>query len=752
MVGGEAAGRGGALRGVVVPLCVAGLVAIATLPLGRIYHGNLLTWLVLGAAVGPVLLSTALQRLPAYPVAPVSVLALGGYSLLAVRLSAHAGQVDGPLPTLWADAVRNGIPRLLTALIPVEPQPDTVLVPVVATWLAALAAAELAVRGRRVLLGYAPPTLLYAGNLVVVGPNARQLAWQPLAYATVAALGLAATGRSGTESLPHLSRAARLAFRVRLAVGGAAGLAVVLGLAVAVGPALAGRVHQVPTDPRRYVAPPSLDAADENPLIRLSGWALNPTQKLFDTNITGSAPATDLRIRLAVLSDYDGVNWRVGGDYREAGRVLPPVNGPGAVLPTGAPIRQTITIDDLDGKLLPVAPTAQQVDGIRVAYDQATGTVIRPGGLQPGVSYTVRSRQTTSNVNLLAAADVPSGPKVARFLGLGTPAPAMTELAQRLGGDIGAAYQKAQAVEDYLATHYTLVNDAPSGHAYPNLTFFLFSPTNLGGQKGTSEQFAASFAVLARMLGLPSRVIVGFQARPGNSTVRGKDALAWPEILFDGVGWVPFDPLPKSNATPQPLESLRPKPPPSTPPPSVAPTLSISTSPFRPSPSPSAVPVAAGPGLPPWVGAVAGGGLLVLLAGALAVGVLLRGAQRRRRLDQGSPAHRVAGAWREVLDALRLAGRPAARHLPATDVASYANRVGVPAHERRRGSVRPSTPPLDELAMLVNQATYATVAPDEEAARRAKAQALAYVAEVRARRPWWRRLLWRADPRPLRWR
>jgi hypothetical protein len=112
----------------------------------------------------------------------------------------------------------------------------------------------------------------------------------------------------------------------------------------------------------------------------------------------------------------------------------------------------------------------------------------------------------------------------------------------------------------------------------------------------------------------------------------------------------------------------------------------------------------------------------------------------------------VAGAWREVLDALRLAGRPAAVHLPATEVAGYATRVGVPAHERRRGTVRPATPPLDELAHLVNRATYAADGPSEEDARKAKEQALAYVAQVRGSRPWWRRLLWPADPRPLRWR
>jgi transglutaminase-like putative cysteine protease len=529
-------------------------------------------------------------------------------------------------------------------------------------------------------------------------------------------------------------------------------MVLVVGLSVAVAPIMANRVQKAPNDPRRYVAPPSLNAQDENPLIRLSGWALNPTEKLFDTDIATSVPPGQLLIRLAVLSDYDGVNWKVGGDYREAGRVLPPVNGPGAPGTGGAPIRQTITIHDLDGRLLPAAPVAHQVDGVRVAYDQATGTLIRPEGLRTGLTYTVQSRQSTVDVNTLPGADVPSGPSVARFLALGTanPPTSLTELAQRLGAEVGSPYQKALAVEDYLATHYTLVSDAPSGHAYPNLNFFLFAPRNAGGQRGTSEQFAASFAVLARMLGLPTRVVVGFQARPGASTVRGKDALAWPEVLFSGLGWVPFDPLPKADSTPQPLESFQPKPNPSTPPPSMAPTLAISVSPQKPSRSPSAAAVAGG-GPGPWLAAGLGGGGGLILVG-LTVIALLRRRLRIGRLDRGDPAHRVAGAWREVLDALRLAGRPPAPHLPASEVAHYATRIAVPAHELRRGKLRLATPPLDDLATLINRTTYASDGPDEQDARRARAQALAYVGELRARRSWWRRLLWRVDPRPLRWR
>ncbi|MEN3305374.1 MAG: hypothetical protein V7603_1576 [Micromonosporaceae bacterium] len=744
--------RSGWLRPAVVALAVAGLTALAVLPVTRIYRGDLLTRLLLGAALAPVLVSLALRRLPAYPVAPVSVLALGGYSLLAVRVAAHSGEVPGPLSGLWLDAARNGIPRLLTALIPIEPQPDTVLLPVAATWLAGLAAAELALRHGRVLAGYAPPTLLYAGALVVVGPNARPQLWQPLLYTAVAVAGLAATGRPGGGSVPDLSPQARLTLRLRLASGAAAALAAIVALALLVGPALAHRVAGAPVDPRRYVAPPQLDAQDENPLIRLSGWALNPDQRLFDTDITGTGARP--RVRLAVLSDYNGVNWRVDGDYREAGRALPPVTGPGTAPGTGAAVRQTFRIDELDGRLLPAMQVPSSVSGVRVAYDQATGTLIRPDGLSSGLTYTVYSRQSTVDVNQLPSADVPAGPAVARYLELGAqPPPAMSRLADQLGADTADPYQKAQAVADFLSQHYQLVGDAPSGHAYPNLNFFLFGPRNAGGQRGTTEQFAASFAVLARMLGLPSRVVVGFQAAPGHLTVRGKDALAWPEILFTDLGWVPFDPLPPPRTAPRPVESdFRPKIERSTPPPTNAPTISVS----GPTPAPSrSAPVAAAPaGGPAGPLAGAGAGLVGVLLGLVLAVVLLRRSQRVRRLERGSPAQRVVGAWREVLDGLRLAGRPAGSHLAATEVAGHALLAAggrAHAHRRRGAGARLPAPPLDDLAGLVNAVAFTREATTEEQARRAQAQAMAYVGDLRARRPWWRRLLWSVDPRPLRW-
>mgnify|MGYP007031665596 CR=1 FL=1 len=150
----------GVLRRLALAFVVAALVALSGLSLNRVYNGELLVLLVAGAAAGSTLLSALLRRLPAVVVAPVSVLGLLGYAAYAIAVSAEAGGVTGDLRTLATDAARNALPRLLTALIPAEPQPDTVLAPVVLAWLAGDAGTELAARAGRPPARPGPPRLL----------------------------------------------------------------------------------------------------------------------------------------------------------------------------------------------------------------------------------------------------------------------------------------------------------------------------------------------------------------------------------------------------------------------------------------------------------------------------------------------------------------------------------------------------------------------------------------------------------------
>jgi transglutaminase-like putative cysteine protease len=727
------------------------LIGLSGVVLGRIYADALVMQLVAGAALGSVGVGVAARRLPSWTVAPLSVLLLAGYAVAALRVAADRAQLAGPLPGIVVDALANGIPRLLTAMIPVESTPDTVVVPVVAAWLAGLAGAELALRSGRVLLGCVPAAALYGGALYVVGPNAGTAGWPTLLFAGLVAVALAVSARQPTGTwLSDVSPTTRAAVRGRALAGAAAGLVVLIGLIVMVGPWVGGQVSATPVDPRRYVEPPQVDSLDESPLSRISGWALAPEQRLLQVGpaLGGTGP---VRLRLAVLPDYDGVTWRVGATYRNAGRVLPTT----PPLPDASrqQVTQDITVDELTGRLLPVLPTPTGVDGVRVAYDPATGTLISPAVLRPGVRYTVTSQTQQPDLNLLPSADSPTGDEVARFLtvGAGVPEP-ISRLAEQLSDGNAGAFDRASAIEEFLAEHYRKVADSPSGHAYPNLQYFLFGPRQQGGQRGTSEQFAASFALLARLTGLPTRVVVGFDAPRAGGTVTGGDAVAWPEVLFDELGWVAFDPLPKSN-NPRPVEEdFTPKP--STPPTSDPPPASEA-------PSASAPPVVAAAPTPGADGPTAvlvatgtsGSVLLVLVAAGAVLGALRRGL-RQRRLGVGGPDERIRGAWWEFTDALRLAGRPVPAHLAASEAATFAARPGRPDLTPVRAAAPPAgydMPPLDELVAAVNTVGFAPGAADGGQAARAGAQAVAYADALRARRSWWRRIWWSVHPGPLRW-
>lgn len=761
-------------RAAVVPLMLIVVIAVAGTVLGRVYDGPLLAHLVTGAAVGSVAVGALARRRAAWLVAPLSVLAMAGYVVLSLWLAARRAELPGPLDEVIIDAAGNGIPRLLTAMIPVEPVPDTVLIPVVGGWLAGLAATELAVRYQRVLLGYAPPLLLFAAALFVVGPNAGAAIWPSLTFIAATAVGLAVTpdgtdppemgpvpapvAETGPVPAAERYRAGERVTRLRAGLGSVAGVAAVLVPVLLAAPTLTARVRTTPVDPRGYVTSPQVDSLDENPLIRISGWALNPDQRLFEVSIgapgdrragtgtagSGTAGRTDpdaaesLRIRLAVLPDYDGVTWRVGGTYRSAGRVLPQAGDTGV---EAAGLRQEITVADLTGRLLPAAATPARVDGVRVAYDAGSGTLIRPEGLTAGLRYTVHSVPRHAQLNALASADVPVGEPAAGLLRLADDVPdQVRRLADHLARENGAPYQRALAVEQFLAEHYRVVADAPSGHAYPNLAFFLFGPREAGGQRGTSEQFAAAYALLGRLMGLPTRVVVGFSCPAQGGVVRGADAVAWPEVLFSGIGWVPFHPLPRPDTEPQPVEQeFRPEPVESTPPPSAAPVPSVE-------PTASAAPARAAPppGRAPYAGvAVVVGSLVLLVAVAVILGVPgLRRAQRRRRLGAGAPADRIIGAWLEVLDALRLAGHRAPGHLSASEVCAHARVVA--------GSA-PSVVDLDELAAVLNHAAFGSEQVDGEQAQRAGRVAVEYADALRARRSSWRRAVWSLRPGPLRW-
>ncbi len=95
---------------------------------------------------------------------------------------------------------------------------------------------------------------------------------------------------------------------------------------------------------------------------------------------------------------------------------------------------------------------------------------------------------------------------------------------------------------DYLKIYARYDVTAAPGHGYRQIDHFLGQ-----GRRGTPEHFATAYALLARTLDLPSRVVVGFEGgrRVGDAVqVRSGDVMVWPEIKFDRLGWIRFNPLP----------------------------------------------------------------------------------------------------------------------------------------------------------------------------------------------------------------
>ena len=104
---------------------------------------------------------------------------------------------------------------------------------------------------------------------------------------------------------------------------------------------------------------------------------------------------------------------------------------------------------------------------------------------------------------------------------------------------------QALRISTYLRERYRLVSDSPAGHSLTVLQLFLERT-----KTGRDEQFVAAFGVLAAAAGLPVRISLGFDTEvdpDGGTVARSDDVLAWPEIEFADVGWVPFNPIPEGE-------------------------------------------------------------------------------------------------------------------------------------------------------------------------------------------------------------
>jgi transglutaminase-like putative cysteine protease len=698
------------------------LLGLGAVELSSGWTGAAATGLLVATAVAPLLGFAAAARLRVpTPVTALLVLALAAVGIYILVLAPSGLSV--------APAVRDSLPRLLTAQRPAPTTPALLLPGVVAavlvgTWVALrTVTAPVSARGRGLVAAPAGAIILYVGGALLTAGGADRTGVLGAAIVAVTATGwLILDGsprarRAAARSRPHVALARPIP--VALLVGAT--------LAVALVAATGGGF-----EPRRLVTSPERTVSQASPLPELAAWHEHGDDELF--RVSG---ATSGRLRLVTLSTYTGVAWSASATYRPVGVVA------ASTLPAGRQRTTTdadVTIAGLSGIWLPSLGEPVDVSLPNVDYEADGGSLtLIDGELIPGLHYTVRAEQDAATADEVAVAGVPAATDAAPLLALPRLPATFAAYARQITFGASTAFEQAAAIERAVGQGRRYDPLAPVGSSYARLDAFLFQPEGsmAGAQVGSSEQFSAAFAVLARSVGLPSRVVLGFNASP-DGIEHGRDALAWPEVYFSGYGWYPFDPtpgtgdpavqqvklqaldrmdqqaevaaLPTTAATPQPLVT-------STPPKATAPVAAA------PQPSP----------VNPLAPLGAAAAVVLLAVGILAIARYARRARHRRA--------GVRGAWSEVLDLLVLMGRPAPRERTATDVA--ADLAGVAPV--RSGAEHPAM----YIAAMAERVAFAP--PDVPADAGQAWAALARVRRaVRRSIPKRRRLLWSVDPRPLR--
>ncbi len=476
--------------------------------------------------------------------------------------------------------------------------------------------------------------------------------------------------------------------------------------------------------------------------------------------------------RMTALDTFDGTIWRSGGRYQAADGALPATIPDAAV---GTTIEQTFTITGLSAIWLPAAyqPIAIDPGEADVRYQSSSSTLIVDTDLDSSdeLTYVVESEIPAIDPQVLAettALDLDDDLQELTELPPGF-SPTAEALAQEIvaSADASTPYEQALALQDFFQDVGVFADDGvdwtydlesvSSGHDVDAIDEFLARGS------GYCEQFAGTYAAMARSLGIPSRVAVGFTwgdespTEPGVYVVSGRNAHAWPEVwLGDDVGWVSFEPTPgrgqpgQEAVTNLPQNQDGPGDGP-TPPTSQGTTPSTqAAAPGSTTTVPTSTPPTSAPSsLPPPLRDDGNSTPVraLVLALVLAVAVLLvaatpvarRARHRRLRAAATTPERRIDLAWNDAVDDLALAGVPRS---PAETHREYGTRaqVALPAHRD----------PIAQLASTSEIGAFAGSGVDEPLAGQAERAAAEIHDGVRRDVPAWRRLLHELDPRTLR--
>ncbi|MDQ2725922.1 MAG: DUF3488 and transglutaminase-like domain-containing protein, partial [Actinomycetota bacterium] len=461
---------------------------------------------------------------------------------------------------------------------------------------------------------------------------------------------------------------------------------------------------------RSSLRPPVNVGSTPNPLDLVPQRSAQPESVMFSAQVDQAWLASPTDWRLVSLDGFDGSGWTTDARAARAGTVLDVAPGldPSRLGPSST---DRLTTSGLTGPWVPTTGVPTGVQPGDLAYDPASSILIASPSAQ-GRTFTLTSRLPAPSRQALDTAGVTVSDANATLTRVPACFPAgLSQLATQVTAGIGRPDQQAVAIEQALGGDRSGFSSDPAaipGSSCGRLKQFV------GAKQGTAEQFATACVLMARTVGLPARLAVGFlpgaiDPAGGTTTVHGSDATVGPEVDLADVGWVALDPIPAASSHGPAAGG-------STPSTTVSKNnagLNQVRNTVANSPGSTAATGQHGPGRghggqghasqAPWLLAIP---LVIVVAvgGLVGARVMARRRRRSRRRDPALlPAQRITGAWAEVLDALAPFD-PAISALTPTEVTVEARRATGDAEA-----------PVRSLGSLVDLSVYAGAGDDTSA-------------------------------------
>jgi len=269
------------------------------------------------------------------------------------------------------------------------------------------------------------------------------------------------------------------------------------------------------------------------------GRLLSRDTPAMHVRLVGAASAAQLKWRGAVLSLFDGQTWRASPEDSEQLTVA-------------------------GGRIILASDDQRRRSGERITYEVqleplATDVLFLAG--YPEVLWTAQPRlrripagclrlTSTPNERIHYGATSyldppnPGSPPGGEYLQLPPLDPRIEALARRITAYATSDETRAFALERRLLEDYAYTKELPDRESPDPLAEFLFER-----KKGHCEYFASALAVMLRTVGIPSRLVTGFQSGTLNPVsgwyvVRASDAHSWVEAWLPDRGWITYDPTP----------------------------------------------------------------------------------------------------------------------------------------------------------------------------------------------------------------